>query len=102
MSEQARELAELMGWKFNKIVGWYHPDTCPEIMVDIGIHPAYDTDLNAMREVWKVLWDKGLWLTFEMAWQRQQRAIHADWVYEMLNDLPGQVTAAIKVFKEGK
>ena len=105
MSKQERVLAELMGWKFEerqvdpdcKVKGWWSPSgSC-------GYIPDYDTDRNAMHEVHKVLWERRLWDEFEKAYCDKVRPRHAnDWIYRFLNDLPGQVQAAIKVLKEAK
>ncbi len=65
---------------------------------------AYDIDLNAMREVWKVLKERGLWDEFLYRWDCQTDGDEPEWTesktYHFLNDLPGQVKAAIKVLKE--
>lgn len=69
--------------------------------------PAYDTDLNAMREVWKFLKVRGLfdrfWKTY---WGMSVKPFHVENLgacfYHMNNDLPGQVKAAIKVLKEAQ
>ena len=73
--------------------------------------PSYDTDYNAMAEVWKVLKERGLWVAFLREWETHM-GIHLGWaegvglepdmVYDFLNDLPGQIDAAIKVMKEAK
>ena len=129
MSEQARELAELVEaeWRFEcpKCTGsWFGTsdglsEYCTGHCKDEykqGCHwsgssencrrwPDYDTDLNAMREVWAVLKERGLWDEFLLAWQMDKdksSSYWRAWIYAFLNDLPGQITAAIKVLKEAK
>jgi len=115
MAEQARVLAELMGWKLtadpynhwkfilidhlgDMVIGG---NDAEEVWEDI---PVYDTDLNAMREVWKVLKERGLWDSFMEAWFAQLPIMDSVelWLYTFLNDLPGQVEAAIKVLEKGQ
>ena len=105
MSEQARELAELMGWKCPVDTRgdsqpthlWMKPDG------GWGHLPAYDTDLNAMREVWAVLKERGLWGRFQSTYINDvTEFLDDEFLYSFLNDLPGQVTAAIKVFEEAQ
>jgi len=107
MSKQARELAELMGWKpitDNPNISsyqWIRPDQTFAYEI-----PDYPNDLNAMREVWKVLHERGLWHAFMDTCFGDDFAILPAFdidkaVYIFLNDLPGQVEAAIKVLREG-
>jgi len=63
------------------------------------IAPDYDTDLNAMREVWKVLKEQELWDDF----QTEYISLHNLWdLYDFLNDPLGQMKAAIKVLREAQ
>ncbi len=107
MSKQARELAELMGWTHveepgmgGTLIYWLSPQDKSEKF------PKYDTDRNAMREVHKVLHERGLWDEFLDCWHGGDlpfgafNEYSAMWVF--LNDLPGQVQAAIQVLKEDK
>ncbi len=102
----ARVLAELMGWECQVDTRgdsqpthlWMKPDDGGEIRQWAHL-PDYPTDLNAMCEVWKVLKERGLWVEFEVAWKSANPTFHRPWLYYFLNDLPGQVKAAIKVFK---
>ncbi|MEE8470093.1 MAG: hypothetical protein V3S51_02050 [Dehalococcoidia bacterium] len=120
----ARVLAELMGWtiqkpdtpcchdkscKNNSKYRWIRPNGHPatrEFMLPESADfwlPAYDTDLNAMREVWKVLKERGLWDEFLYRWDCQTDGDEPEWTesktYHFLNDLSGQVKAAIKVLE---
>ena len=105
----ARVLAELMGWILeirvisppgqipaDAVEGWWPPGgKCTAKL------PAYDTDLNAMREVWKVLKERGRWEDFYIAWAKMGDGdTSIDGFLQFLNDLPGQIKAAIKVLKE--
>ena len=104
MSKQAREpnvvLAELMGDEeqiCESLRGNWNPDTDP----------------NAMREVWKVLKERGLWDEFLFQfrlqlWYQDKLKLancgdHQHYgfalIHDFLNDLSGQVQAAIKVLK---
>jgi len=105
MSKENTELSELMGWKYEerqlgkdcKLTSWWGPKGINQLL------PAYNTDLNAMREVWKVIYEKGQWGEFLKAWDLQDNC-HALKIqtlfYRMPTDLPGQVKAAIKVLKK--
>lgn len=109
MSEEAQELAELMGWTHNDDC-WINPKGRYNLY-NPNYVPAYDTDLNAMREVWKVLKEWGLWDDFigefnaiHISGRNPSYILHAiifqPWfIFQFLNDLPGQVQAAIKVLK---
>jgi len=106
MSKETQELAELLGWKFEGrkigsmtyMEGWWSPEG------KNAIYPDYDTDLNAMREVWKVLYERGLWGEFYKTWDVEIDNCHTlkapAAFYRFLNNLPGQVQAAIKVLKK--
>ncbi len=111
MSKQARELAELMGWKHG-VVGVVVCWQTPEGLLFKGLEhdgPCFDTDHNAMHEVHKVLYERGL---FNEAWKvywgmsgkdnANELLSIPDCIHYWLNDLPGQVQAAIQVFKEAK
>ena len=118
MSKQARELAELMGYERQnrnknelEIYRWLAPDGTPlrheftwSKVADAAL-PAYDTDRNAMREVHKVLHERGLWDEFEDTFFSSNYIDYkgdCNGLYAFLNDLPGQVQAAIQVLKEGE
>lgn len=101
MNKEKRELAELMGWTFKeepgtggKILYWLDPQG------ELEKVPEYDTDWNAMKEVWKTLEKRGLWDRFIVEWPNDSGIFHPTQVYQFLNDLPSQVKAAIKVLKE--
>jgi len=95
-----RDLFDLVGFKARRGYGRYHHE----------IHrkkpPGYDTDLNAMREVWWVLKERGLWRRFmDTLWDTTDfgpRDAWTDELYIMLNDLPGHIKAAIQVLKEAQ
>ncbi len=114
----ARVLAELMGyrvtddpyehWQFalvdhlgEHVIGGNDKD-------ELWDHvPAFPTDLNAMREVWKVLKERGLWDEFCAAFDNhtfREAGVKGDFDlrWHFVHDLPGQVKAAIKVFKEAQ
>ena len=98
-----KELAELLGWHQNKArwprkygETWLSPNRKRWNRV-----PRFDTDLNAMREVWTVLKERGLWGKFQSAYVNDvTEFLDDEFLYSFLNDLPGQVEAAIKVLKE--
>ena len=96
MSKQARELAKLMGWT-KYADGWLFQNK-------ITFVNDPHTDLNAMAEVWKVLHKQGLWFKFwDEWWDNSEQLEFCNSIYPFLNDLPGQVEAAITVLrKDGK
>ena len=99
-------LAELLGWdQLTDAEGdpyWRDPErSYPHDM------PEYDTDHNAMLDVWEVIQERGLWKDFLATWYFKKRhvveyefLIKDDDLYRFLNDQPGQVEAAIKVLQE--
>lgn len=116
----AQVLAELMGYTAREITDGRQADFWELLKPDgtrymsgaanedmaMESGPRFPTDLNAMREAWKVLKEQGLWDEFVDAWSNQSgmdglKLFH-DWLYEFLTDLPGQVKAAIKVLKEAQ
>ena len=92
-----QRLAELMGWKEDDDYFYFH-----------NLH-KYDTELNAMREVWKVLKEQAIWINFIDAWvllhfehmgvpyPNSSSLRNAAIINAFVNDLPGQVQAAIEV-----
>ena len=96
-----RELAELIGWKVWQ-GAWKEPRIVLSNSKTISLH--LDTDHNAMRKVWKVLHERGLWDEFWCAVQGKHghapTSMNSSDGYHFLNDLPGQVQAAIKVLRE--
>ena len=62
----------------------------------------FDTDLNAIREVWAVLKELNLWDEFIDAWIELDGPYHrsiADAIDKFLSNQPRQVEAAIKVLE---
>ena len=113
----ARVLAELMGWAECQNKPIFHTDlqhrhcwSPPKGTTKWGKHvagfPAYDTDLNAMREVWKVLKERVLWDDFIAYWQSKGTFkwdyMKPNEVYDLFNDPTGQIKAAIEVLKEAQ
>jgi len=117
-----QKLAELLGWQWIKHhtpggpeEGWWSPDG-----IEIEPKPKYDTDHNAMAAVYPVLEKRGLWTRFVNAYKHSSHITDEDWVesyknkdtdgvmaylntvalYYFLNDLPGQVKAAIRVLEK--
>ncbi len=108
--EKNRELAWLMGWTkctkqppfHSREIGercWFNALT--NTHSDL---PNYHTDMHAMRKVWVELWKRGVWSKF--LWKAcgfeaedPGELLAAD-IYLFLDDLPGQVTTAIRVLKE--
>ena len=111
---QARELAELI-WPEHYCKCNYTTEPTVEIcgICEKWIGPKLDTDLNAMRGVWQVLKEKGLWGEFLKVYQSNGDIIPSQFyssihierersTYHFLFDSPGQVEAAVKVLKRGK
>lgn len=104
-----RELAELISPETYCICVRPNPDG-GRCACSAPLTPAYDTDLNDMRDVWKVLKEKGLWDEFYLTWEKGRVDEWEAWIddcnysayWHFLNDLPGQVKAAIQVLKEAK
>lgn len=98
-------LAELLGWEYQD-GSFVWGSTSETWRANV---PAYDTDLNAMAEVWKVLWEKELWYEFWITWRRdtKEEIRHPPsmgWysaTYHFLTDPKGQVKAAIQVLAKG-
>lgn len=103
----ARVLAELMGWihiiELDSGLAGFHSRNISHAPHPI---PDYPNDLNAMREVWQVLQERGLWDRFLHEWDNyagyDSDAMYYKRVHAFLNDLPGQVKAAIKVLEEAQ
>ena len=103
MKDRNVKLAELLGWTVccYKEHFWEDPNG------NVADIPDYNTDLNAMREVWKVLKERGLWGEFLSEWAKAQGIetwssgveLDRNMLYDFLTDLPGQVEAAIKVLE---
>ncbi len=105
MTKQARELAELMGWdNFEKVGTGYWCSPPQNTDLKKRPIPAYDTDRNAMHKVHKVLKERGLWEKFiSLCFGKPNHIkVSRKELYIFLNDLPGQVQAAIQVMKEAK
>jgi len=105
MSEANKDLAELMGWKYEARkesppgqvpVDWVGPCWWSPEGKEAS-PPAYNTDHNAMATVYLVLKERGLWDEFIKQWDKDRG--YAGDMYAFLTDLPGQVQAAIKVLK---
>jgi hypothetical protein len=60
--------------------------------------------MNAMLKVWRVLKERELWDRFLREWDNysgyDSDSMYYERVHFFLNDLPGQVKAAIKVLKD--
>lgn len=103
----ARVLAELLGWSHlydindndgTLLVTYGRPSNeRPMRFIEL---PDYDTDLNAMAEVWKVLKEKGLWDEFIFACFPEGWILTNESLYEFTSNFPRQIKAAIKVLKE--
>lgn len=99
----AQVLAKLLEWTDHRHGYWNNPQG------KMSDPPAYDTDLNAMREVWHVLKERRLWEAFVAKWtgvySEDKPILFLDapaWLDAFLNDLSGQIKAAIKVLKEAQ
>ena len=105
----ARVLAELMGWTdVRSTQDGGSMGFAPNVKIQAHSPiPDYDTDINAMREVWKVLKEKGLWDEFCAAFDNhtfREAGVKGDFDlrWHFVHDLTGQVKAAIKVLKEAQ
>lgn len=83
--------------QFNTRCGWDGPDE------ECRLTPDYDKDHNAWVAIRLALDGKCLWSNFIAHWQSQGvfpwDYMKPSEVYGFLNDLPGQVDAAIEVMK---
>lgn len=124
MITKGRRLAELMGYKVEKILEgrqagfwvllkpdgtkWMSGFSSEKRALDSG--PMYDEDLNALAAVWRELKERALWDEFWLVYVTGRRVttdqyatplkIEALMVYYFLTDLEGQVEAAVKVLEE--
>lgn len=66
---------------------------------ECSLTPDYDKDHNAWVAIRLALDGKCVWRDFMDAWSFRPggRRSDSDWMYAFLNDLPGQVDAAIQV-----
>lgn len=101
IAERNEELAELLGWQMYGF-GFILPDKQTYVI-------DFHNDLDDMKEVWKVLYKQDRWMEFCEAWTDEACPKKenygwscGEWTYRFLNDLPGQVRAAIKVLRDGE
>ena len=111
--ERNAVLAELMGWEFKErkssdssiATDYWRKESYGSILIREA-PPTYDTDHNAMAEVWKVLKEKGLWSEFYRTWDVEIDNCHTlsapAVFYRFLTDPQSQIEAAVKVIKEEK
>lgn len=108
MKENNIELAELLRWKI-----WQGAWTEPRVVFGNGrsISLDFHTDHNSMSEVCWALRDRGLWDEFLFQWihdRSESDSLYPDnmppqmnfnTMFTLLNDLSGQVVAAIRVLR---
>ena len=108
MRDNNLELAKLLGWRV-----WQGAWKEPRVVFGNGksISLEFDTEWNAMAEVWKALYNRGLWDEFLFEWVKDREVPNLytsdmppkmgfNTIHALLNDLSGQVFAACHVLRD--